>query len=146
MNEKDIHRYDYIINLPHHVSTVYPQMSMHDRAAQFSPFSALTGLDDVLDETARLTDDMREIGEDRAAELNEKMLILRENTADRPPITIEYFVPDENKSGGVYQTITGNFRRIDDYLCSIVLTDGTNIPTESIYKIDGDVFKEVYSC
>lgn len=146
MNEKDVHRYDNIINLPHHVSAVHPQMSMHDRAAQFSPFSALTGLDDVLDETARITDDMREIGEDRAAELDEKMRILRENTAERPQITIEYFVPDENKSGGAYRTVTGNFRRFDDYSRSIVLTDGMVIPAENIYRIDGDVFREVFSC
>lgn len=45
--------YTDIIHLPHHVSTRHPQMPMITRAAQFAPFSALTGLDDALDETAQ---------------------------------------------------------------------------------------------
>ncbi len=102
------HKYDHIINLSHHVSTKHKPMSLYDRAAQFSPFSALTGLDDEISETARLTDRKQEITEDRAVLLNERINIFIENAADRPEITLEYFVPDENKDGGAYVTVHGS--------------------------------------
>ena len=58
------HKYDDIINLPHHVSKKHPQMSLHDRAAQFSPFAALTGHKAAINETARLTDEKQILSED----------------------------------------------------------------------------------
>ena len=67
---RDGHKYDDIINMPHHVSTTHPQMSLHDRAAQFSPFAALTGHEDAIKETARLTDEWMEPDDDRKSELN----------------------------------------------------------------------------
>ena len=57
------HEYDDIIDLPHHVSAERPHMPMTDRAAQFSPFAALTGYDAAIVETARLTDEKRELRE-----------------------------------------------------------------------------------
>ena len=53
--------YDDIINLPHHVSDHHPRMSMSDRAAQFSPFAALTGYEQAVQETARRVDGKLEI-------------------------------------------------------------------------------------
>lgn len=44
--------YDDIINLPHHQSATRPHMSLHDRAAQFAPFAALTGHSAVISRTA----------------------------------------------------------------------------------------------
>lgn len=127
--------YDDIINMPHHVSTTHPQMSMHDRAAQFSPFAALTGHGDAVKETARLTDEKLELTEDEISALNQKLNFLTEHAEDRPEITIEYFVPDERKSGGAYITVTGNFRWIDEYSQSIIMTHGEEIPIENIYMI-----------
>ena len=46
-------KYDDIINLPHHVSATRPRMPVGDRAAQFSPFAALTGYDAAIKDTAR---------------------------------------------------------------------------------------------
>ena len=78
LNENETHRYDDIINLPHHVSSVHPHMSMYDRAAQFSPFAALTGHDEAVRETARLTDSFVELSEDAGEELNKKLSICAE--------------------------------------------------------------------
>ena len=93
-------QYDDIIHLPHHVSKTRPQMSMLDRAAQFPPFAALTGYEDAIQETGRLTDTKVEIGEEVREELDRKQQYLQDIIADRPEITITYFVPDERKAGG----------------------------------------------
>lgn len=68
------HRYDEIIHLPHPVSQTHPRMGRLERAAQFSPFAALTGYDDAVRETARLTDAQRELAEDEQALLERQLL------------------------------------------------------------------------
>lgn len=129
-------KYDDILNLPHHVSSVHPHMSMHDRAAQFSPFAALTGYEDTVKETARLTDEKLELTADRINDLNQKIAFLKEHAEERPPITVEYFIPDEKKSGGEYVTISGKFRRIDEYNRNMVFTSGEEIPLNDIFSIE----------
>lgn len=116
-------KYDYILNLQHHVSSVHPHMSMHDRAAQFSPFAALTGYNDTVRETARLTDEKQELTTDRINNLNQKITFLKENAEERPDVTIEYFVSDEKKSGGKYVTLSGKFRRINEYNHNMVFAN-----------------------
>lgn len=133
-------KYDDIINLPHHVSATRPQMSMHDRAAQFSAFAALTGYDDRVAEAARLTDKRMELTEEEIKDLNLKIQILKENADTRPFLFIEYFIPDKKKSGGSYISVTGNFRRIDEYAGNMILTSGDEIPLNDIYSIEGEVF------
>ena len=93
-------QYDDIINLPHHVSKTRPQMSMVDRAAQFSPFAALTGYDAAIKETGRLTDEKVNLSEEEKEALDRKQQILMEWLGDHPALTITFFVPDEKKSGG----------------------------------------------
>lgn len=129
-------KYDDILNLPHHVSNTRPHMSMHDRAAQFSPFAALTGYDDTVRETARLTDEKLELTVDRINDLNQKIAFLKEHAEERPEITVEYFIPDEKKSGGKYVTLLGKFRRIDEYNHNMVFTSGEEIPLNDIFEID----------
>lgn len=133
-------KYDDIINLPHHTSKTRPRMSMHDRAAQFSPFAALTGYDGCVTEAARLTDRRRERSEEEEFELNEKINILKENADIQPLITVEYFLSDTKKEGGAYITETGNFRRIDEYANNLIFTSGEIIPMSDIYRIEGDIF------
>ncbi len=128
-------KYDDIIDLPHHVSSTRPQMSMHDRAAQFSPFAALVGYDESVGEAARLTDKKAELTEDKINDLNEKIQFLRENCDEHSQIAIEYFVADKKKSGGAYHKIMGAIRRIDDYNRTLILTDGAEIPLDDIYNI-----------
>ena len=127
--------YDDIINLPHHVSETHPHMSMQDRAAQFSPFAALTGHGDAVRETARLTDEKLELTEDEISGINQKLNFLTEHAEERPEITVEYFVPDERKSGGAYITVTGNFIRIDEYYQNVIMLGGKEIPINDIYII-----------
>lgn len=133
-------KYDDIINLPHHISKTRPQMSMHDRAAQFSAFAALSGYDDTVKETARLTDNKMELTEEEITDLNLKIQVLKEYADTKPFLFIEYFVPDKKKSGGSYVTVTGNFRRIDEYAGNMILTSGEEINLNDIYSIEGDVF------
>lgn len=135
-------KYAHIINLPRPTSKRHP-MSQYDRAAQFSPFSALTGLEDELSETAKITEEKLEISEDRAAELDMRISILIDNAAARPEIIVEYFVPDDNKEGGAYVAVKGNFKRVDDETHNILLEDGTVIPAEGLYNIDGAIFDDL---
>ena len=130
------HKYDDILNMPHHVSSTRPHMSMHDRAAQFSPFAALVGYDAAVKETARLTDEKQELTADKIADLNQKIAFLTEHADERPEITIEYFIPDEKKAGGMYVMLSGNFRRIDEYNHNMVFTSGEEIPLNDIFDIE----------
>lgn len=135
-------RYDDILDLTHHVSKKRKQMSMHDRAAQFSPFAALTGYDAAIRETGRLTDRQIEHAADGAAMLDEKLRLLAARLAQQPEITVTYFVPDERKNGGAYVDARGRLRRIDRLGGALVLEDGTRIPFGRIYDISGELLWE----
>ena len=143
MNGKYDHQYDDIINLPHHVSATRPQMSMVNRAAQFSPFAALTGYDAVIKETGRLTDHRIELSEDSRANLDRKQQLLLDSLADHPEVSVTYFIPDERKAGGAYVTVTGIVKKLDDFQRIMVLTDGTVIPLDEILKLESDLFREL---
>lgn len=134
-------QYDDIINLPHHISATRPQMSMIDRAAQFSPFAALTGYDAAIKETGRLTDEKIELDEDTKAALDMKQAYLLEIIDDQPEITVTYFLPDTKKSGGAYVTVTGNLKRFDEYERLLILTNGKKIPMDDIADIECDLFR-----
>ena len=130
-----MNEYDDIINLPHHVSKVHPKMSMMNRAAQFAPFAALTGHAAAIEETARLTDEQHELADEDSEALNQKMAYLRETINEHPIITITYFEPDRKKAGGMYKSIEGQLKNIDDYNQSIVLKSGDVIFLKSILDI-----------
>lgn len=138
------HKYDDIINLPHHVSKKHPQMSLHDRAAQFSPFAALTGHKAAINETARLTAEKQILSEDVIAKLNEQLNLIKENIGTNPIVTITYFVSDDRKSGGAYISNTGVVKKINEYNHTVVLTDKTVIPIEQISEMQSDIFSEIY--
>ena len=138
------HKYDDIINLPHHVSKKHPQMSLHDRAAQYSPFAALTGHKAAINETARLTDEKQILSEDVIAKLNEQLNLIKENIGTNQTVTITYFVPDDKKSGGAYISNTGVVKKIDEYNRTVIMTDKTVIPIEQISEMQSDIFSEIY--
>ena len=138
------HKYDDIINLPHHVSKKHPQMLLRDRAAQFSPFAALTGHKATINETARLTDEKQILSEDVIAKLNEQLNLIKENISTNPIVTITYFVPDDRKSGGAYISNTGVVKKINEYNHTVILTDKTVIPIEQISEMQSDIFSEIY--
>ena len=134
-------KYDDIIDLPHHVSYRHARMSRIDRAAQFSPFAALTGYEAAVQETARLTEGQKELDETALAVLNEKLRLLADLIEDKPQVSITYFRPDERKAGGAYVTVSGTVKTVDEYAHAVTMADGTVIPMRHIREISGELFE-----
>lgn len=131
MNEK----YERIISLPHPKSKTRRQMSLHDRAAQFAPFAALTGFESSISEESRLTSRRIDLDEYEIEKLNSKLQIIAENSF-RVPVAVTYFVPDKRKCGGEYITKVGRIKEIEEYTKTLIMTDKTPIPIEEIINIE----------
>ena len=139
--------YEDILTLPHHKAANRPHMSMHDRAAQFSPFAALTGFDGVIAETGRMTDRKAELSESQMILLNQKLTLIDDTIQDgyHPVVTVVYFVPDARKEGGSYQEYTGKVRLVDAverklvFLAENERSAGMEIPIDDILEIYGDL-------
>jgi len=129
-------KYDDIIDLPHPTSQNHPRMSLYDRAAQFSPFAALTGHSAAIAETGRLTDQRMELDEYEMARVDAELQRLQELLPNRPTASITYFVPDERKNGGSYQTVTGEVKRIDAVNGMIQMADRQLIPIADVFSIE----------
>jgi hypothetical protein len=136
---KPTHKYDDIINLPRPVSQKRSPMSHYDRAAQFSPFAALTGYDAVIAETGRLTDTQAELDEGGKALLDEKLQRIREHLPENPEVALTVFCPDARKFGGAYETIRGHVKKIDPVTRCIVLSEGDVICVDRIYGIESEL-------
>ena len=127
--------YEDIINLPRHISKKHPQMSLEVRSAQFAPFSALTGYDEQIQETSRITNKKKEINEEMKMILDEKLQIIQQEINKKPKITVTYFIPDSKKDGGKYATITGKAIKIDKFKQLIILENKIEIPIKEICEI-----------
>lgn len=127
--------YDDLINLSRPQYHDLPPMSIHDRAAQFSPFAALVGYDAAVEETARLTDSQREMEEDEINELNRQLSELNKRLSERPRIRVTYFIRDRKKEGGRYAAKIGNARTIDQAENRIIFTDGESVPVKDMYSV-----------
>lgn len=136
MRENDEHRYDDIIDLPHHVSRKHPQMPLLDRAAQFAPFAALTGHESAIKETARLTEEEIELDENSKELLDFRLQQLQEHISECPEVTVTYFRPDEKKTGGAYETVTGKVKKVDGYAGELVFTDGRRVELKNIVELE----------
>lgn len=136
-------KYDDIIDLPYPSKTARQRMSMHDRAAQFSPFAALTGYEDAVEKTARVTDEKLELAEDMKAIIDAKLSVIADRINARPTVIITYFVPDEKKSGGKYVTVTDKIRDIDPIEREIVLEKKGRVEIENVRSIDSDIFSSL---
>ena len=136
--------YADIINLPHHELTTRQRMPRINRAASFAPFAALTGYDDAVRETARLTSERIELDEGTKEILNNKLRIALDKAGEQPEISITYFLPDKKKSGGAYVTVKAVIKRIDEYERLVILTDKSTIPIDDIYEIEGDIYNGLY--
>lgn len=130
-----MNEYDDIIHLDRPQSNNRKHMSNLDRAAQFSPFAALTGYDGMVKESARLTDQELELTEQKKEELNLKLSILQEQIHSHPQATITYFVPDQQKEGGAYQTKEFHIFKIDAF-SQTIQTDTETIPIKYIIEIE----------
>ena len=118
-------------------------MSLLDRAAQFAPFAALNGYDDAVKETARLTDGEAVLDDGQIAWLNERLMILSENTPTDTEVEITYFIPDEKKDGGKYLTVTGLVQKILEFEGLVIMQSCEKIPVEKIVSIEGELFREI---
>ena len=155
--------YDDIIHLPHPTSKVHPRMSRADRAAQFSPFAALTGHRTAIAETARLTDQRMDLDEDTRAELDRrqavlltepqieldedameeldwKQSLLLDHIGERPEVTVTWFQPDGRKEGGNYITAVGRLEKLDVLGRRMILANGTKIALDKIIDIQCALF------
>lgn len=130
--------YEDILNLPHHVSKKHPRMSMHNRAAQFSPFAALTGYDSAIRETARQTNQRMDLSEDERAEIGEKLRLLMDRAGERSEADFVVFVPDARKAGGEYVSLTARVKRVDELARRVILADGREISFGDILEIDAE--------
>lgn len=136
-----IQSYDDIIDLPHYEPKNHKRMSIEARSAQFAPFSALTGYETAIFETARLTDKKIELDNELKINLNNKLLLLLDNIKSSPIATFTYFIKDKNKDGGRYITITNNIKKIDISNSLVILSDKTIIPIDDIINITSEIFK-----
>ena len=135
MNENDPHRYDDLLELPHHVSLRHHPMSMQERAAQFSPFAALSGYDAAIKETARLTEEEIVLSEDDREVLDAVLQELLSRIQERPAASITWFIPDGQKKGGSYTTETVHLRKADSIGKILYTMEGHTIPLARILSI-----------
>ena len=140
MSHIEQNKYEDIINLPHPVSKRHPQMPLLDRAAQFSPFAALTGHEDAVRETARLTDKCVELDESVVKILDSKLQFLADRLVKKPVVEFSYFKADEKKQGGSYEKITGTVRKIDLYERKIIMDEGKSIAIDDLIEINGEIY------
>ena len=132
--------YEDIVNLPPHISKKHPQPTMMDRAARFAAFAAITGYEEMVLEEARITEERIDLDEGTLSILNEKLNMIQEFIDEKPEINITYFEPEKKYSGGAYIDITGTVKRIDEYECLVIMTDGKKIRIEDIYGLESDLF------
>lgn len=131
-------RYNDIITLPHHVSINHPQMSMHDRATQFAPFSALVGYNDAVAEATRQTEKRPELDEQEQREINAILCTLAERSQDHQKVRIRFFVPDKRKADGIIVDVKSVIKKLVTTDKIIVLNDGTVIPISDLIEIELD--------
>lgn len=135
--------YDDIIQLPHPTSAKHPRMPLSNRAAQFSPFAALSGHGEALAETARLTDRQIELSEDDKTVLDQKQHILLEHIKEHPQISVTWFRPDEKKDGGQYITTTGCLKRIDEFNQILFLEGDVKIPLTYVVDLSSEILPDI---
>lgn len=131
-------KYADIINLPHHVSKHREPMSMADRAAQFSPFAALTGHDAAIAEAARITDERPILDESVKLEISDRL----KAAAASPGIALNivFFIPDTRKTGGSFAEVCGRVRRLIPHESLIIMEDGTRIKVEDVFSVTESTF------
>lgn len=135
-------KYDNIINLSRPESH-HPHLGIDSRASQFSPFAALTGYDEQVKETARLTNRRIEVNDGLREILNNKLNYINLHIKESPSISITYFVEDEKKDGGEYLTHNGIIKRIDIPNQLVIYKDNTKINMKDILSISGELFKDL---
>ena len=143
---KKVERYSDIINLPHHQSVRRPHMSVYNRAAQFAPFAALTGYDQMVQDTAgmQLNDEKRVLSDDARRVLDEKLQILRKHLKEQPEIKVIFYDDKAGVNGGAYRFVSGNLKKFEENPAMLILDKNLKISCEGILSIQGEVFTKYY--
>lgn len=134
-------KYDDMLNMKRHVSTSHTPMAAENRAAQFAPFAALSGYDEAVKETGRLTGERIELDENLKEVINSKLLMIQDCIDEHHTISVTYFVPDKYKSGGRYETVTSSVKKLNIIDRRLIMSDGTDIPMNEIIDITGEIFR-----
>lgn len=144
---KKAERYSDIINLPHHQSVQRPHMSVYNRAAQFAPFAALVGYDEMVQDTAgmRLNEKKKILGDDNKQMLDKKLRILRDHLKEQPEIEVIFFDDKAGVKGGAYRSISGSLKKIEEYPAALILNQGMEIKSVDILLIQGEIFDKYLS-
>ena len=135
-------KYNNILNLPHHVSKKHLPLGRDSYAAQFSPFAALSGYEDVVSDAARATDEKTELDDDAKLRLSNKLRIVLDHLDENPVVSVTYFLPDKKKSGGRYVTFDGIIKKYDNYEKIIYMTNKKTIRLDDLYEIKGKIITE----
>lgn len=137
-----MNNYKKIINLPRHEPDPlkHPRMTVYNRAAQFAPFAALTGFEEAVDETARLTSQKLQLSEEQKKTLNNTLTLIKQHLnkdhSQYPQVTVVYFEEDINKPGGTYKTISDSVQNINDFEQKLHLVSGKKIPIRDLFSVD----------
>lgn len=138
----DPHRYDDMLDMPHHQSGTRKHMSMEQRAAQFSPFAALTGYDEAIQESSRMTMPEIELSEEEQEVLNHRLSLLSMHVKENPEVTVTWFQEDPYKEGGSYRQKTVQVRNVDTIAGCLVLSDRSTIAFSDILGLESELFEE----
>ena len=141
---KDENKYSDILDMPHHVSGKHPPLGRDSLAAQFSPFAALSGYDEIVSETYRETAERPELDEDEKLRLSDRLSLVLEHLNERPVISVKYFVKDRKKDGGKFVTCEGVVKRFDGYDGTIYMENGTRIRACDVYGIKGEIISAYF--
>lgn len=137
-----MNKYDKIINLKHYDPKFHKRMSIENRSCQFAPFSALTGYDDDVKEAGRITEDERRLTEEDIDEINKALILIKSNIKDMPLVKITYFIKDNKKRGGKYNTLIARVKKIDEFKNFIVLDNNEKIFLKNIKEIILDLYNK----
>ena len=135
-------RYDDMLDLPRPAMPRAKPLTGLERAAQFSPFAALSGYEAAIREAARLTEPAVELAEDAAAALDKKLRLLARQLPCRPQVTVTWFEPDARKEGGALRVFTGRLRRVDETAGLLIFEDGQRLPLAAVQALESEVFPE----
>ena len=140
---KKVERYSDIIDLPHHQSVRRPHMPNYNRAAQFAPFAALVGYDQMVQDTAgmRLNEQKKELGDDDKRVLDEKLQVLKRHLKEQPEISVIFYDDQAGVKGGAYCCIRGKLKKIEEYPAMLILKQGMQIKCADILCIQEETFK-----
>ena len=135
--------YDDILNFRYTGSEYHARMPREARAAQFAPFAAMVGHDEVIAEVRRLTDKRIELDEEAIRELDERLRYLDSIRESSPEVSITYFKPDERKAGGAYLTVSGSLSMISKDTKTVILSSGVSVPIEEIVDVSSPLFDRI---